>query len=47
MPESEKRAGSPNEFELFDNPRGGRVAGLGLALLGAAFIGGIWYEFPQ
>ena len=47
MPETEKRAGSPNEFELFDNPRGGRVAGVGLALLGAAFIIGIWWEFPQ
>lgn len=47
MPNPETRAGSPNEFELFDNPRGGRVAGIGLALLGAAFICGIWYEFPQ
>jgi hypothetical protein len=47
MPDAEKRAGSPNEFELFDNPRGGRVAGIGLALLGAAFILGIWWEFPQ
>lgn len=47
MPETEKRAGSPNEFELFDNPRGGRVAGIGLALLGVAFICGVWYEFPQ
>jgi hypothetical protein len=47
MPNVETRAGSPNEFELFDNPRGGRVAGIGLALLGAAFIGGVWYEFPQ
>jgi hypothetical protein len=47
MPNVETRSGSPNEFELFDNPRGGRVAGIGLALLGAAFIGGIWYEFPQ
>lgn len=47
MPETEKRAGSPNEFELFDSPRGGRVAGIGLALLGAAFIAGIWWEFPH
>jgi len=47
MPDAETRAGSPNEFELFDNPRGGRVAGIGLALLGAAFIAGIWWEFPQ
>ena len=38
---------SPNEFELFDQPRGGRIAGLGLALLGAAFVAGVWYEFPQ
>ena len=47
MPNVETRAGSPNEFELFDNPRGGRLAGMGLALLGVAFIGGVWYEFPQ
>lgn len=47
MPDAEKRSGSPNEFELFDNPRGGRVAGIGLALLGAAFIAGVWWEFPQ
>ena len=38
---------SPDEFELFDHPRGGRIAGLALALLGLAFIGGVWYEFPQ
>jgi hypothetical protein len=38
---------SPNEFELFDHPRGGRIAGIALALLGLAFIGGVWYEFPQ
>ena|SRR5688572_18884733 len=37
---------SPNEFELFDHPRGGRIAGIALALLGIAFIGGVWYEFP-
>ena len=37
----------PDEFELFDHPRGGRIAGIALALLGVAFIGGVWYEFPQ
>ena len=41
------KAASPDEFELFDHPRGGRIAGLALALLGLAFIGGVWYEFPQ
>jgi len=39
--------GSPNEFELFDHPRGGRIAGVALALLGAAFVVGVWYEFPH
>lgn len=38
---------SPNEFELFDSPKGGRIAGAALALLGAAFVVGVWYEFPQ
>jgi hypothetical protein len=47
MPDTEKRAGSPDVFELFDHPRGGRIAGIGLALLGIAFVGGVWYEFPQ
>lgn len=37
---------SPDEFELYDHPRGGRIGGIALALLGAAFIGGVWYEFP-
>ena len=41
------KATSPDEFELFDHPRGGRIAGIALALLGVAFIVGVWYEFPQ
>ena len=39
--------GSQDQFELYDHPRGGRIAGVALALLGLAFIGGVWYEFPQ
>ena len=46
MAEASKSA-SPNEFELFDSPKGGRIAGAALALLGAAFVVGVWYEFPQ
>jgi hypothetical protein len=38
---------SRNEFELFDHPRGGRIAGVALALLGAAFVIGVWHEFPH
>jgi len=47
MAEATTKSGSPNEFELYDHPRGGRIAGVGLALLGLAFIGGVWYEFPR
>jgi hypothetical protein len=46
MAEANHKSGTPNEFELYDQPRGGRIAGIGMALLGAAFIGGVWYEFP-
>ena len=40
-------SGSQDQFELYDHPKGGRIAGIALALLGIAFIGGVWYEFPQ
>jgi hypothetical protein len=47
MAQTATRSAALDEFELFDHPRGGRIAGIGLALLGAAFVVGIWYEFPK
>ena len=41
------RPAPPDEFELYDNPSGGRIAGIGLALLGVAFVLLVWWEFPE
>lgn len=47
MADNNMKSGTPDQFELYDHPQGGRIAGLALALLGLAFIGGVWYEFPH
>ena len=39
--------GRRTSSSCIDHPKGGRIAGIALALLGIAFIGGVWYEFPQ
>jgi len=47
MADMPTRQAPPSEFELFDNPRSGRIAGVATALLGAAFLVIVWWEFPQ
>jgi len=47
MPQTVMKNSPPDQFELFDNPGGGRIAGAAAVLLGAAFVFMIWYEFPR
>jgi hypothetical protein len=47
MPQTVMKNAPPEQFELFDNPGGGRIAGIAAVLLGAAFVFFVWYEFPR
>ncbi len=47
MPQTVMKNSPPDQFELFDNPGGGRIAGIAAILLGAVFVFMIWYEFPR
>jgi hypothetical protein len=47
MPQTVMKNSPPDQFELFDNPGGGRLAGIAAVLLGATFVFMVWYEFPR